>query len=259
MEQRLSKHPRGVRDALRNAALAGAGVTVMLSLLSACSAGSGRSTTPNPVDQLRPALVSLTDLDSGWEALWDPNASTNGATSTDPAIETALDNLSTCTGQDAAVFLTDAEPTVTGSTLIGPLTAAGTGPTLQGQIDSYAYAARGVATDLHTLHDADACLATYTAERIAASLDDPALTLSEVSTTRLSEDLAQGVVGVRFELTISSGENEIPVSSTLLAAGSGNFVVFYDLTTVGGQAPQEFVTRLATLLNTRVSEVSRAL
>jgi hypothetical protein len=169
----------------------------------------------------------------------------------------ALARLEQCSGADAPIFLTDAEPTVTGSTLTGTF---GTGEgAVPAQVDSHAYASRGSAAQLNRLIEDQECLANYMRERIAVSLGQPSLVLSEVETVVLSTGLPKGVIGLRFALTVSNGDSEIPFTSTLLAAGSGSVTVFYDIATAEGMAPDDEISRLAELLKVKLEEVNDAL
>ncbi len=227
------------------------GGIVVISLLSGCSS-DGRT----PVDAqevLRPALVSLDDMGEGWEALWDP---TGEMSQTDPRIVSALGELERCVGSDAPVFMSSDEPAVTGATLIGGFdTVDGR---IDGQVDSHAYSSRGVADDIPVLLEEKDCMAQYVRERIIASVNQGTLDVSEVTTTVLN-DLPKGVTAVRFEMELSNGTETAPLSSTLLVAGSGSFVVFYDVSSIGGAVPSESLLRLADQLISRVTEVADAL
>ncbi len=227
------------------------GGLVVISLLSGCSS-DGRT----PIDAqevLRPTLVALDDMGEGWEALWDP---TGEASKTDPRIEAALGELERCVGSDAPAFMSSAEPTVTGATLIGGFdTVDGR---IDGQVDSHAYSARGLAGDLPVLVEKKECMAQYVRQRIIASVNQGSLEVSEVTTTVL-DDLPKGVTALRFEMELSNGSETAPLSSTMLVAGSGSFVVFYDISSIGGAVPSESLVRLADQLINRVTEVTNAL
>jgi hypothetical protein len=224
-------------------------------LLYGCGNTSSDNRALASEDVLRNTLVGLEEMGGGWEGLWDPTMNGDSPAVTDPEIEAALDRLSVCAGRNAPVFLTDLEPTVTGSTLLGPADEFG----LQVQIDSHVYASRGVAADLGELVKHQDCLSAYTADRITASLDQPSLTVSPAVPSIITQGLPKGLVGIRFDLTISNASTSVPVSSTLLAGGEGSFAVFYDISTVGGPAPQLLVDRLAGLMTNKVAEVADAL
>jgi hypothetical protein len=248
--------PQGPRRGIRTRTTATA--LVGLLLLTGCgdlTRPSAQATVGTEI--LREALVGLDDMPVGWEAVWDPAVNGSSPTATNPAIDAAVGRLATCVGEGAAVFLTDTEANVTGSTLIG---TAGTGQTtVQTQVDSSAYAARGAASGLAQLADERECLAVYARERISASLDQPSLSVSAPTSTVLTEGLPEGVVAVRHDLSISNGSMTVPVSSTTFGAGAGNFVVLYDLSVIGGPAPEDLVRQLAELLAQRVKAVTDAL
>ncbi len=235
-------------------------IVVAISLTGCNAPTSQEKPATDTAAVLQEALLGLDDVPAGWEAIWTPPAAAEGEpdTTTTPAgILDALARLEQCSGADAPIFLTDAEPTVTGSTLTGSF-GAGEGA-VPAQVDSYAYTFRGSAAQLNRLIEDQACLGSYMRERIAVSLGQPSLVLSGVETVVLSTGLPQGVIGLRFSVTVSNGESEIPFTSTLLAAGSGSVTVFYDIATAEGAAPDSEILRLAELLKSRLEEVSDAL